>query len=593
MSLEYRLTSYFRSKPPSKLDFDRFDTKISHVFETLDKAANALVYSPTSALPAVRSLDKHWSSVWPWMRALARALIDNPLPSTPKGVVYAQQFPAIASVILIYPIYNSACSESGELQGELDPIVKSAPDVLALTIELWLYAQEMDLGRATDALLHACGLFLQTHTPFMTLNNRKIEGKVLESLETMVRSSQTRWNPVKSFVKGLQQEASRHELKFNTIRYTFMYMNMLTSSTDILSVHVLCVEGGIRWACTLLDRLSSCYRPGGGKDSLAYFDEKAQCMVEFMAFFHKFIFIDAYFALPMLDGGVLVSVLKAKDLLIEDSKSGAASTSIGVAFQFSSWLKFLTLTCLHRPMFVRVVRSFKKIKAMGLSTDDDYFDICGAFKPSWLDLQEEVSKRRSGITPSIENCAPIRVCGNPQISATNRLDCYAVQDASRRYIVHIMINTSEVSTVICTPPSPDAKLNLVFHERKAGLCPRKPGQLEAAFMRQQFLTEFHTPPMKASVIQAFRRFTSEHLFDTKQPVIWGDYTTLLLSVEAVSVEESERRLSGEKGAQIMDSEVVGPESGGLAAIAKVTWRRQGQQTMLVGVVIPRNQWIAV
>ncbi|KAJ8075708.1 hypothetical protein PM082_021338 [Marasmius tenuissimus] len=593
MDLENRFRSYFYIRPPTKIDFDDLDPEAKNVFTSLEKITDALLdrIDTGTASTTVRQLDRYWACVWHWIRAFSRSLIDGPLPITPEGVANARYFTCVVSLLVVYPTCSSTFR--GTLRGELKPIINSTPEILALMTELWLYAREAEPGKTAESLLHACNLFLETCIQEAPSNVRRLQGKVFEKLEAVLKPRHLEL-PL-AFVSALVSEASRPgETKILTIQETLTYINILVSS-KLLTLQDLHARDAIRWATILFHRVvtSSDFQPGG-EDSRhmhpAYAKERIQCVLEYMSLFHNFFARDVFYSIPALDEGILISVWRAKSLVIEDSKTGRTTTPSSITFHFSFLFKALTANSLHRSILVRVIRSLKKIKDMGLDRleDGDNSGICKHFKKWWSVIQSEVTKRQrfgylsSSCEPSLIN----QICHNKE--------CPRAPTGKRR--IPLLRCSACLSAVYCSKgcqrddwKSRHESFCREFQRNiRAGSFPRVPSQFEKTFMQFQVGLDLRLPSLEAQAVQEITKYQKQHPDRNRQPIIWIDYMVVPPKVTVKSPEESSRLLDNvvkhHFHEHAMHVKAIGYDYGGCSVIAQVFWRGVRESPLYVGLV---------
>ncbi|KAK1217033.1 hypothetical protein PQX77_020307 [Marasmius sp. AFHP31] len=154
MRLAERIAKNCCSRPPSNLNLDNLEPHTDQVISTLWDAKEALIGCEDNmavAIATYRALDRHWSSIWPWMLALSRGLLNQAAPSTPSELTNTKRLALMLSILLAYPVYNPANWRHSDAactvpENVLDSLIQSHPSILVLFTKIWLLADELELG---------------------------------------------------------------------------------------------------------------------------------------------------------------------------------------------------------------------------------------------------------------------------------------------------------------------------------------------------------------------------------------------------------------------------------------------------------------
>ncbi|KAL0567621.1 hypothetical protein V5O48_014373 [Marasmius crinis-equi] len=399
MDLAQKIAKTCKFDPSETINYDNLDRRTNKVFSTLNDIVKDLLdmTDDNVSIAAARVLDKNWSLVWPWMVALARAMVDNPLPLSSEGFKAIREFTTLASAILSYLTHTSV-TRFKEVRNELMLFIEATPGILAILIELWLRLGELDLGEdATSSLLNAIGLFLQTLTKDQEVTHRRLPLKVRDDLAQVL--STTRTKIPRTILTGIAQRLSLSNPDFSQLRFLAMLFNiLLVSFPRYFRIREFApAEVAIRWVSLILQKLtfrSSKSSVSQNQSSTA----EALCSIECLHFFVTYITQNVYLAIPALDEGLLLHVFKLQNLVFRHllpvlHKPFSSTCPVAhVELLFGS----LADIAVHRPIMVRLVRWIRKIKTLGL--DDWIKKLAEANHPvakKWTLLVDETCKRGS------------------------------------------------------------------------------------------------------------------------------------------------------------------------------------------------------
>ncbi|KAK1225190.1 hypothetical protein PQX77_011870 [Marasmius sp. AFHP31] len=527
----------FRPKPPVRIDFDRFDTNSEEALSALVKASKAIGNVDDHA--ACRDLSTHWSRVWPWFRSFARAVLRQEQPKTSAGFNSLVEFIDSASNIVIHPTFPFAFKPELVFQ-TMNPILKSTPEVVALTFELWLYASQMDLAQSRS-LLHSIGVLFDAHASHEMPPVRRFTGGVLSQLEKVLGNR--RWDVPGTFVKELIRvlSASLAEMDYLSLWYLVLFPNALIRSTKTLPLPSWNAKDAIRWISLLLRKLLS--SPRDGFDYRERQDITITCAVECMSYIEYCAIANAYFLIPALDEGVLLSFMKARDLLIRDAERVNPVPMMTLTYHFCMICKLLLFRMLHRPISVRLSHCIKKIGEAGLDVDDISFTVAplNKFRTAWTELKNEVL-RRSSVQ---ERYGPtLRICES--LKCTNLGGGFDLKTSA----THSFMRCSGCqSSVYCSEGcQKDAWVDghryacrAIQQNIKGGTYPRTPGMLEMRFAQHQLTADYEG--LEDRVRQLRREYAVRHPNEKDAPIPWLDYRfNLPPDVSVCSLPESRRRL---------------------------------------------------
>ncbi|KAK1225191.1 hypothetical protein PQX77_011871 [Marasmius sp. AFHP31] len=380
----------FLPKPPVRVDYDRFDTNTEKAFSTLVKTSKTVRSGDADCHDL---LSTHWLRAWPWFRSFAHAVLHHEQPKTSSGFNSLIKFVDSASTIIVHPTIPFP-SEIGMLARS--SMLKSTPEVVALTFELWLYATQMNLSSSLT-LLTAIGLLFDGDVGHQMSHKRALTGRALSQLEKVLGKG--RWDIPGTVVQELilvLSAASGAEVDCLTLHNLVRIPNALIRLTNILPLPSWNAKDAIRWISVLLRKLLSFPR-----DSFDYRERPeviTECAVECMSYIEYCATADAYFLIPVLHSGILLSFMKARDLLVKDAKAVNPDPTRTLTFHFSMICKLLLFRILHRPISVRLTRWVRKICNANLDEMNDIpFTVAplSDFRDAWTALKNEVLRRSS------------------------------------------------------------------------------------------------------------------------------------------------------------------------------------------------------
>ncbi|KAL0571677.1 hypothetical protein V5O48_010278 [Marasmius crinis-equi] len=394
----------FLHKPPHKVDFDHIDSTTAQALSALAKTSASLMRIETS-LPTSRLLASNWSQIWPWFRALARGVIDHAQPATAAGFKALAEFLESSSMIVIHPSVGFSINA-------LAPLLRSTPEIFAVTFELWLYASEMDHPSA-DTLMTSVGVLFDGHSSRDIPSERRVTGRVLVELEKVLKKKK-RWDVPAIFMQSLiRGMCTQDNPDYLALWYHVLIPNALIRSTNTLKLSDFNAKDAIRWISKFFEKLFSDQR------DVSKFEERDEviilCATECLHYIEQSVMADAYFFIPALDGGILLSFMKAKDFLADEAMRPSPVPTATLSFHFTLVCNLLLARILHRPIFIRLAHWLKRIdKAQLDRLDNSSFDrsTLKLFRKAWNSLKVEVY-RRSSLRGLTENA-----CEYPKVPST-------------------------------------------------------------------------------------------------------------------------------------------------------------------------------
>ncbi|KAK1225181.1 hypothetical protein PQX77_011861 [Marasmius sp. AFHP31] len=552
----------------------------------------------------VRTLDEYWPHAWSWIVALSNAFLslDTSEPLTSAGIDAFDRFTRATSIIIIYPMFTPDIPPEETASSRLVPLLQSYPGIFSLIPELWLCTSKMDLRNQCSVYVRALSRLIDpcrsTGCP------REVQTAMVAGLSNALSSH--RWNGPEAFIKPIIHEITDRSGSFGGLRDTLALLNpflMSAVSSNVLAHFIR--RDAIRWVTLLIDRIASsapAFLPG---QSLSYSTDKmsvrAQVIVESVRFLDHCISKDVFFAIQILDCATLLSMFKAKVLLIGNAHEHLTSSlpsSCTLVYQFTQLTKTLIGVCLHRPVLVRLARWITKIEGLEMDTmDGEAADLCRSFLDVWDTLKRDVSRRRVVKNiPSSELTYNRPMCDN--------LDC---PDPSGRELTSKFLRcTGCKSRVYCSRKCQKVAWGRDDHKEaclqtrelaRAGAHHRLPAFYDYAFIREQIGADLKSPDLGERIRNARsppRLADSEPEHEERfrpenNTIAWLDYSEHPVSITTYSIDETRTKLSEciteYGGSYLMDTDVLGPESGGISVVVMVPWYRIGKKSypMVVGV----------
>ncbi|KAL0572340.1 hypothetical protein V5O48_009630 [Marasmius crinis-equi] len=555
-----------RPKPPNKVDFDKFDGRTKQVFATFSRVVDDLMDEEDYLVPmaAARALERNWSLIWPWLVALTRAMVDDPPPSTPEGFRTLKMFIMMASVLLVYTTWVSDHIGDEEIlvQDELVPLIESTPGILAILTEIWWRTSEMNLGgQEAKGPLHGIGLYLITLTRGMgTGSERVFTGEALAALESVLNT--TCRHLYRAILKGIADEVALSCPDFTILRFHVMYLNMLRSTfPKSMTVPGLVAQGAIRWVLSVIMKLT--IRSFEPYESYKHSDSvKALCLGECLQFLLFCTSHDLYTEIPVLDGGFLIHITKLQRLLV-DYRHPLPNMPTPPASLVITLLQLFTNGAIHRPIMVRLVRWIRKLEGNRLQQGLVQALTRIGYPEIWSTLVEETHRRASTcrrfLFPASFMCRNEGCTNKEAYSFGSYLRCTGCQK-------HAYCSASCQKTA--WKSHKELCKSVQGHLRAPdGRVGRTPGSLEIAALRYQFIIDIEESfGEKATVIS--NEYKAKH---NVHPVIWLDYSALVLTLETRSGKHAVEKLRAMKANLVGGPQDLDDLSGGLIALGVIPY----------------------
>ncbi|KAJ8075537.1 hypothetical protein PM082_021167 [Marasmius tenuissimus] len=373
MSFSNLLLKNLLAEPQNTVNFDKLDPKTRRAISALEAISE--YKQPTYFM---------WTKAWPWLESISRGLLDQP-PSTVAGYDMANKFLWTVPGLFLYSISSDHRIERWEL---LQNVIRT-PRVLSLALELWLFASTTN-HRIVQVLCNVLHMFLdfrETDTPEELLSFPK-DCKA-------VCTNTSRWDVPSICIKEIVRVLCQPGLDCDSLRSTLSILLMVSRDLYIESMPRLIAMGVTRWLAIAMSKLASprMITGYGTFESEAPLDDAACCVKQIMAFMCICGRQDSYSLLDALDGGILISLYRARTLIFTDGGLRGLETNPGP--HMVEFLSVLTQRLLHRAILVRVVRSVKKAEKLGFYEPEESF---APFQEFWVRLKDEALSRNSRVT---------------------------------------------------------------------------------------------------------------------------------------------------------------------------------------------------
>ncbi|KAK1219260.1 hypothetical protein PQX77_018026 [Marasmius sp. AFHP31] len=556
---------YLSGQPPSRIDpynLDYASRKAAEAFR--QTAVDLLHYHLVDA--TIGALTRNWSRVWPWIKVYSKGVLDTPSSAASKNatiIAFLESLP----LLLTYPARSPHCTNPHDV---LEPILKSTPEILAVATEMWLYSHEAGLAdtEIAELLSNVSDILLKTHTQHDKALLIHVKGEVWVELERVL--NQPRWDIPHFLVTQIVRFAGMPRIDCVGLGSVLCFMNALSNSASDSTMFRLgsfLAKDGIRWLCKIYARLSSptYSRP---VPTNTQFDHVAVCLLQCLAFICHAAHWNAYSLIPALDGGLLVSMFKAQDLLLEDiRRRGTTYHSVIVGCVV---ILNLTATCLvHRPILVRVLQSIRKVQALDLDSDDHMDRFAGhneRFRILWSTIKQEAQRR--------QECAmvPLDVFG---VLACGHSEC-ANNDVGSDFMHPRLLRCAGCkSNVYCSKICQKAAwgthkgtcIKLRAMIKSGRLIRGFVSRFESLFLRYQVIEDYLSNPKK--VKEACEQYGADNPGDdlsNRQVAIRMEYSTQPVGFIVDSAEDARKRVEthAKEGCPIVGTEET--LGGDLAAI---------------------------
>ncbi|KAL0565012.1 hypothetical protein V5O48_017019 [Marasmius crinis-equi] len=395
------------------------------------------------------------------------------------------------------------------------------------------------------------------------------DGQILMELVTTVRRQ--RWDMPDAFIKTIIHQLDHLSSgSYRTLCYDVGFVNCFLRAPELRSAPLrsFIARDAIRWVGALLQRTVSSSSP----TALLEIDLRAQIrvVIECLTFFSFCISADALFAIQVVDTGVLLSIFKARHLLIHDAINSPHDDTI--ASQSLRLFSTSAKISIYRSILIRLVPWVNRIQRRRMDVfDNQGVSVCQSVQKSWEHLKNVVSQRRARKKQAetllvIE--AEQQICENHECSNGGVVPVssyYRCSDCKSHVYCSRTCYTSgrKAHKGVCAE---------IGRQIREGYFARLPRTLDFVFMRDQFLSDLHNLNARIS-----RLFSEWAVKNTKAPIVWIDYNDFPFALEAQSIEDSTKRLNelGWKDPTAcglrfhMDSEVLGVHAGGISAVAVV------------------------
>ncbi|KAL0578530.1 hypothetical protein V5O48_003473 [Marasmius crinis-equi] len=493
----------FRQKPPISVDLDRLNVREENAFKSMNLLADALKDNHLYGTSPYRFTRDNWSKIWPWLLTFCRCVLDRPSPTTLKGQERAFHIVIIAGLFTCYPIYQSNNDDYHTL---LNPLLESTPRVLGLAFEMWLHGSTIEppfLG----PINHALGVLLEVHTEQDDGSWTFPRGEATDAFVAVLRDTE-RWDIPEACIRGIIQNITQPLVPVDILRgHLFIFSSIIRIAKPFVAKILL--KDGVRWITAIVTKLSS--PKNYSRDTV--FDDIAAALRAAIHFLVILLDHDKYYVPMVLDEGILVSIFKARGIIIEDSRR--RDLSCGLRSIVSSLLQETLISLVHQPVLVRACP-----RSYALDISHTFLRCSGCLTDVYCseECQRLAWKRK----------------GDPPNTFPHRMVC----KARREYL-------------------------------QTGDGTREPSTLEFAGMGKQIAYDVlaHASDIKRLEDLYRLQHPTEPQTARTRLITWMDYSRHPIAMEAITVEEGERRWRHE------DSESSSTSlDEGVSAMAKIPWR---------------------
>ncbi|KAL0068226.1 hypothetical protein AAF712_004611 [Marasmius tenuissimus] len=590
MRLFERVVKNCRVRTPTTINFDELEYHTGQVISTLYDVKDALLGVGDLALAAAafRALEQNWPLIWRWMVVLTKGILKDPAPSTPSGLANARKFVEMSSILLVYSTHNSTRGDA-ENTDALLRLSQSHPKILVHATELWLRVSELQLGDdVVGPLMHVIGLFLETLVKSGGESGRILKGEPKDKLEIFFTT--TNFDLTGTLLKGIALEASRSAPDFNTLRHHFMYINILTLSFSpaLLELRASARMGILpRISLTIKSLSRRRFQPFDPQKQSNY--AKYLCLLECLQLLTVTILANAYLAIPLLDGGLLLHIFQLKDVVVEHVRHALSHPGLcNPAFVTTRLFACLKQRAVHRPLMVRLVSSIRKVQKLGLDNwDNPLFAPDAPFhslREQWDDLAVEVTFRNASISAKL-TWEAYRSCGNREVSVVNNHyleqrvsinpETFAVYEY--RYVFYRVLSTLWRMRKVAWRAYHKSKCQDVQVKVRAEgrWLPRCPGHFELRLLRFHFAFDYGELFM-TKARELCEEYWGKH---GALPVIWVDYDKYPPAIEAASNAEFRAKMTVMKS--IPERGGIDDLDGTLLVCALIPWQGADSDGSLV------------
>ncbi|KAL0068281.1 hypothetical protein AAF712_004668 [Marasmius tenuissimus] len=401
---------YLSGRPPSRIDPCNLDYASRKAAEAFRQTAVDLHhYHVVNA--TIGAMTRNWSRIWPWIKAFSKGTLDAPSSAISKNgitITFLETLP----LLLTYPVRSPHCTN---LHDDLESILNSTPEVLAVATEMWLYSHEAGLANTeiAESLSNASDILLETHMKHDKALSIRMKGKVWVELERAL--NQPRWDIPHFLMAQIVHFAGKPRIDCVGLRSALLFMNALpksASNSTMFGFNSFLAKDGIQWLCKIYARLSS---PTYSQPvpTNTQFDHVAVCLLQCLAFIYHAVYSNAYSLIPALDDGLLVSIFKTQEILLEDTRRTRGTTCDSVIMGCCLILDLIATRLVHRSILVWVLHSIRRVQALDLDSDDYMDRFAGdneRFRILWSTVKQEAWRRQKRAMNPSGTFAPL-ACG--------------------------------------------------------------------------------------------------------------------------------------------------------------------------------------
>ncbi|ESK95437.1 mynd finger family protein [Moniliophthora roreri MCA 2997] len=488
----------FRHRPPADIDPDHPDKKTEQALFSLVRLTSVLQRKSPSTVTVVT---ENWAQIWPWIYSLARCVLDK-APVTFIGSQFVYQFTTICPVLVTYPTYSIHC---GDFRNDLTHLLMTSPHILAVTAEMWLYASRTS-HEALRSLCDSVGLLLECN-----LANRALETPS-KHLEVLLRRLNDDITVV--CIKGIAFEVAQKPIACEKIRSSLVILGHLYNLFGMAT----CIDkNAVRWLAILVAKLSSPRKYYRGSD----FEDLSLCLRQSLGILCQCVSEYPTALLGMLDMGIVSSIYRARNIIVEDSHRREINESWSLASVYATFLSHIARHLTHRSVLIRMVVSIRRLQRLG-TTDETQLRDCGPVLRAWLDVRGEVARRHSiSKWQSEVEDKGIPVCGFTNCPRTSEINIQ--QDFRRCFGCGSTVYCSRICQKRHWKSGHRGECKTMQASLRAGKFPFV-SAFDVAFMQKQFHADYRYASMHIQVAVSKHKEKLKEVHEVGDPVVSLDYS---------------------------------------------------------------------
>ncbi|KAK1228027.1 hypothetical protein PQX77_008942 [Marasmius sp. AFHP31] len=342
--------------PPSNLDADSLSPEASESLDSLCTIHKALVDSSVNAVPFV---ERFWNQIWPWVLKFSISALKEGSKSsqTERGTEFVYAIISITPVIFTYRKFDG--------NGDLDMMLESTPELLTLALEMWLLATTRE-HPCTESHCRSFGQLLDRYLASET-SYEDGAGKYLKA--TLNRKQGVVMDGV---IRNNIRCITPREVRLHNLREILKILEGLVDQTlfprshpaDRLLLDSL-ARDGVKWVAYTFRRLSSS-TPWRKRYKRRQHHDLVKCISLCWKYFDICAQYDVAAVAKILDEDVITYMFKSSGILAYDMVYREQGPIMELAERYRHSITLLSLTRMHRPVLIRLVRSIKKVQRLDL-----------------------------------------------------------------------------------------------------------------------------------------------------------------------------------------------------------------------------------